>query len=472
MKRAAKQGSIGSDIRPLATCLVAALGCAWSTTGPALEPVWHPIPHPLPALPANAIPVTNCDDSGPGSLRQASLDAVSGDTIDLTNTGCSVITLTTGAILFTQTDITLQGPGYGNLAVSGNNQYVPLLHDGAGTLSVNDLTIEAGRKYLNAAATTNARGGCIFSYGTVSLDGSEVKYCTVQHAEGGLYKGYGGGIYAESSVLLNNSYIFDNTASDGGGGISSRYISITDSRISHNTAGSWGGGIWVRNSLYAKYSTIADNTAYFYGGGISAYGSAHIENSTISGNRSYRGGAMYVRARYLDSFVLLNATISGNSATETAGAEVDSAYILIANSTIAFNSEEHDQSGAGLFLFPALSVDLESSIVANNAHIGDYDIYGDFSGSHNIIGSSSSAPPPDTIMSDPQLQALASNGGLTQTHALRDTSPAIDAGNNSQNVAYDQRGRGFSRVIGSQPDIGAYELNPPRRGLIFATGFD
>ncbi len=64
----------------------------------------------LPPLSPNAVVVNNCNDSGPGSYRQAVNDAVSGDTIDLTNTGCSTITLTTGDIITAVDDLTLQGP--------------------------------------------------------------------------------------------------------------------------------------------------------------------------------------------------------------------------------------------------------------------------------------------------------------------------------------------------------------------------
>jgi hypothetical protein len=52
------------------------------------------------AIPAHAdtITVTNTNDSGPGSLRQALVDANDGDTIDATGIS-GVITLTTGQLL-------------------------------------------------------------------------------------------------------------------------------------------------------------------------------------------------------------------------------------------------------------------------------------------------------------------------------------------------------------------------------------
>ena len=61
--------------------------------------------------------------------------------------------------------------------------------------------------------------------------------------------------------------------------------------------------------------------------------------------------------------------------------------------------------------------------------------------------------------SDPQLLALAFNGGSTRTHALTPTSPAIDTGGNSLSLTSDQRGTGYTRSYGSTIDMGAFEYN-------------
>ena len=72
---------------------------------------------------ASTLTVTNCNDSGAGSLRQAVADANSGDTINFAlSPSCSVITLTSGTIDIA-TDITIDGPGSATLAVSGEGNY-------------------------------------------------------------------------------------------------------------------------------------------------------------------------------------------------------------------------------------------------------------------------------------------------------------------------------------------------------------
>lgn len=447
--------------------------------GVARERPWQPIPHRIPAVPANSIPVTNCDDSGAGSLRQALADAVDGDTIDLTGTGCSIITLTTGSIFFTQSDITLQGPGAADLIVSGGDRYTPLLHSGTGTLAINDLTVADGHKYFTNAQVDDARGGCIFSYGTVSLSGAEVKYCTAENV--GAHSALGGAVYAATSMIVSNSYILGSAAVSpnhpaGGGIFSPGPVSISHSTISGNTAFN-GGGVWAGGGLYMKYSTVSDNRALGAdietgGGGINASGNVDVQFSTISGNQSGRAAGIMVF--YGGTTLLLNSTISGNYASYIVGGAyfwANTGGVTVANCTIAFNTEGSVTGGGGGIGAVSRVIDLESSIVFDNtAHGIPDDLRGPANGSNNIIGSSQFAPPPDTISADPQLLPLAWNGGRTQTHALRDTSPAIDAGNDSSGVAEDQRGSGFPRIVGAGPDIGAFELDTG--AIILADGFD
>jgi len=70
---------------------------------------------------AATLTVTNTDDSGAGSLRQAILDAAAGDTVDFNLSGCPcTITLTSGELIIDKS-LTIQGPGASQLTVSGGN---------------------------------------------------------------------------------------------------------------------------------------------------------------------------------------------------------------------------------------------------------------------------------------------------------------------------------------------------------------
>jgi hypothetical protein len=56
------------------------------------------------------------------------------------------------------------------------------------------------------------------------------------------------------------------------------------------------------------------------------------------------------------------------------------------------------------------------------------------------------------------LGMLANNGGPTQTISFPSASPLRNAGSNPAGLTTDQRGPGFSRVVGAAADMGAFEF--------------
>src|SRR5262249_31240207 len=84
------------------------------------------------------ITVTNTNDSGPGSLRQALIDASDGDTITFAVTG--TIVLISGELLVDK-NVTIEHPGATSLVVDGNATY-RVFHIGPGkNVSISGLTI-------------------------------------------------------------------------------------------------------------------------------------------------------------------------------------------------------------------------------------------------------------------------------------------------------------------------------------------
>src|SRR5690242_17306982 len=103
---------------PLASALSAALACA------AL------IARPHAAARSDGdfgIPVQNCDDSGPGSLRDLVAQSVSGDHIVFpADIGCDLVTLTSGPIVIANdlgghpiTELQISGAGSAALTIDG-----------------------------------------------------------------------------------------------------------------------------------------------------------------------------------------------------------------------------------------------------------------------------------------------------------------------------------------------------------------
>jgi len=213
---------------------------------------------------ADVITVTNTNDSGPGSLRQALADANDGDTIEFAVTG--TIGLTSGELLVVK-NITISGPAAENLAVNGNAKST-VFHVAPGeTVTISGLTITQGY-------TSGSGGGIHNDHAALTLVN-----CTITGNQGG-------GIYNDAAnsggalLEINNSSVTDNSGggiyNDAlGGGVAT--LNITATSLNNNYS---GGAILSRGWLCT-----------FCGHGTAT---VQITNSSITGNGSTPyGGAIY-----------------------------------------------------------------------------------------------------------------------------------------------------------------------------------
>ena len=481
--------NVSARRRPALRPLAAALALVFALDGAPLAATAAPAP--MPARPDTVL-VTNCDDAGPGSLRDALANVADGETVDASQLACSVISLSTGAILIGSQDVTLHGPGGHRLAVMGNGGTPGggVLYDlGGGTLSVEGVDFAFGSKYRSDHA---AHGGCIYSSGNLEVSDSHIYACGVHS---GSYDASGGAVSAQGFVNLMDTHIdlcglTTSGNARGGGVFAGGDAFLLRSTVSgcRNATGSrgYGGGVYAGGRLTVKYSTLDDNendeASLGFGGGGFSRGGATVYWSTISGNRAEAGGGLFLDDDGSGATVAIgDSTISGNYA-QSAGGVRASLPLTMHNSTVAFNATPQATAipigyfpGAGLGLRGS-PVTITSSIVAHNVAHGqtdrEEDIGGELSitidGAANLIMDAAQPVPPDTLTDDPLLASLQDNGGLTRTHALLPGSPAIDHGD-AGTFTVDQRGPGFPRVLGAGADIGAYEVDPDR---IFANGFD
>jgi len=432
---------------------------------------------------AHATAVTNCFDSGAGSLRSVIANASSGGTVSMSglttdSPGCaqSRISLTTGEIKVKQDSLTIDGPGT-DFIVSGKYYGAhPSIenarifnHTGYGTLALENFALRFG--YVKSAQDSFATGGCIYSKkGTVSLTDMDISIC---RAVSPVYTASGGAVSAKN-VKVMRSTLTGNAATGG------PYF------LGLGAGGGYGGAIAFTGSLYMKYSTLSGNSTGGFaadGGAIFGSGSyAYIRNSTLTSNSALPSDSGAAVGSAIDVFaqdgdysvmIVLNSTITGNTGGRSA-VRADISRVNMYNSTVAFNE------GGGLTFFPNVNpggVTLDSNILSNN---GDdpslpYDLYVDTSstltGARNLVLATSNTLPADNIVGEcPLLGPLRDNGGVTQTLMLHSRSPAIDAGNNVyKNVSYDQRGVQYARGSGP-PDIGAYEVQ--QDDIVFNAAFD
>lgn len=367
------------------------------------------------AVQAATFTVTNLNDSGAGSLRQAIIDANASAGSDTITFGVVGRVELASALPAVTDSLTIVGPGATNLVVDGNGNG-PVFSNSS-TLSVSGITVTGG-----AGA---ASGGGFSSTGTLSLD---------------------------KVVVTSNS------ATSFGGGIHNAggSLTVTNSTISSNHSDAFAGGVQSSGTLVIGNSTISGNTSDSFTGGVHFQsGTGSITKSTVSGNSASSGGGLYFQS---GSIGLINVTISGNTASSSGGGIYNQAATsTLTNVTMTGNQAPN---GASIYL-QAGGVSLLNTIVANS--IGGTNCNDDLTSlGHNLDdeGSCGLNAAGDINGTDPQIGALANNGGPTLTHAIVQGGPAFNtASADCGGLVTDQRG--VSRPQFGLCDIGAFELAPP-----------
>jgi hypothetical protein len=258
---------------------------------------------------------------------------------------------------------------------------------------------------------------------------------------------YGGGIGVQYTLsgdipVISDNIIRGNTSEDTGGGIFVAYGApvITGNLIADNSAPNQdGGGIAISNTfefsspmqLQVVGNVLSGNSAGEDGGAVFSIDDpsndpTYFANNLFTGNSAKIGGALAIR----NNALLVNNTISGNSAVERAGAVLrggGSGVIEIVN-CILWNNQAGTQpeiggGGAG---------------GAQVAEVAYSNISGGFAGTGNIDLD------PDFVVP-----------GLD--YHLTAVSPCVDTGTNAVVLAGDTDLDGNERISGDAVDMGCYE---------------
>jgi CSLREA domain-containing protein len=408
---------------------------------------------------------------GSCSLRDAIIAANAGsggDTInvpagtyDLTTSGSGEDSAATGDLDITKS-VTIAGAGAGGTIVKGEGDRVFDIFSSASAVTISGMAVTNG---------TENFGGAINTVGaSLTLTGDSFTQNTATSV------GFGGAIFMEPSgagtLTITSCTFGSNTAADvtiSGGGFGgaimfepggSGTLTITDSTFDSNTAqsgttsgGGFGGAVMcepggtgtvtISGSTFSSNVSAGSSSQGGFGGGLMFQPGADpstlsITNSTFTANQAgghsgFGGGIDFEPNGATSSGTLIHTTIVGNSATGAdsgGGILVETAPVTIQNSIVSGNT------AGGV---PSNCSTSSGGTVAAAGHDLELGVSCGFD-----------------LDADPDVAALADNGGPTKTMALTAGSPAIDAADDADCPATDQRG--VARPQGPHCDIGAYEF--------------
>ncbi|TQV88064.1 beta strand repeat-containing protein [Aliikangiella coralliicola] len=269
-------------------------------------------------------------------------------------------------------------------------------------------------------------------------------------------------------------------------------LTLSNSVITANNCGGRGCGVFgAITNVTIDNSTISENTSSgsFINGGSGAgirvsRGDLTVNNSTISGNRGTRGAGIHVfHSANGNHITINNSTITNNYSSDTVGgAYLGANNVTVTNSTISGNSAASTTaySGAvggnapfaqGLHVYQPSNATISNTVIAGNSLDCTREGSTPITQVNNLIEDGGTGDGTyatsyycgtPALSGDPNLGALADNGGDTYTLAPAYTSSVIDAGDNTNcgiGLATDTDQRGLARDDGNC-DIGAVEYRP------------
>lgn len=387
------------------------------------------------------------------------------------------------------------------------------LHNAGPALTLTNSTITANSNVRVSGGSAFGGGMSSIVAVTMTITNSSISGNSATSQAGGF--GFGAGMYLENlfNVTATNSTFNSNTGSGTSGSngngvralsnIGAAVFNATNCTFSNNTGstGTTNQGIGLQFFTTAVAATltatldrvtVAGNAGNGNGIGVNltlngGNATVNVNNSTISGNTGgLNGGGLFVsNAGSINTSPgtvnVTNSTISGNTVSANGGGfamEQPTTGVITTNfnfSTVANNRANNDNTGTeagGGIIRASGSLNLKNSIVADNS-VGTGGTAPDIAGAvtsqnynhiEDTTGATITGTTANDTTGDPQLGALANNGGSTNTHLPAAGSPVVNTIPNGTNdcgttVPTDQRGN--SRPASGACEKGSVELSAP-----------
>ncbi|HEV3083820.1 MAG TPA: hypothetical protein VGY66_28825 [Gemmataceae bacterium] len=254
--------------------------------------------------------VTNNLDSGPGSLRADIAAAQSGDTINFApSLSGQTIQLTSGELDITK-NLTVTGPGAGQMTISGGNQS-RVFADSLAKVALSGLTITRGNGQGDAwGGGANGEGGAVFNdKGTLNMVNIIL---SGNSALGSDWTGKGGAVFNYNGTMTMSGCTLSNNISNQGGAMWT-YDYVPSNNIPFGTVTVTGCTL-SGNFANAGYEGGAYGDAIRNNG---SYRGLRVSNSIFSNGVNAYGGKNYVSGQYTgigDIFITFS-NITFNSQT-------------------------------------------------------------------------------------------------------------------------------------------------------------
>ena len=312
--------------------------------------------------------VTNLDDIGEGSLRDAIDDAnmeVGADVIEFAPSVQGTIGLTSE--LGVSDDLTINGPGQGALTISGGGS-TRVFNTGA-DVAINNLTISDG----HAVVGFPGGGGILNIGGELSLD-QVVMRDNVAPNGGAVFSLFG-------DVHVSHSSFDDNLATTTGGGTISggaiasvfgnadvSYSNFTDNQVDSGSAIGLGGAISA-----TFFGTLDVSHSQFEGNSVSSDVDAR-GGAIAAGFQANPGGGLTVNVT-VDHSLFVNNSAEGESAkggaiwADVSSFELDHSSI-VDNKVVGTNAEGGGIYNAGDFTLTQSNVNANQAIGDGGAGVG------------------------------------------------------------------------------------------------------
>ncbi len=200
---------------------------------------------------------------------------------------------------------------------------------GGGVASWRNTTAVTGGRFENnrgATGGSDAYGGGLYAQTTLVVSGTRF----ISNTIGSGTAGEGGGAYGNGATTVTAAQFVDNTAKSTGGGL---YLwrgaaTVTGSLFRNNWSAASGGGIFMAdagNTLTVNGTQFISNTTASYdGGGVATLGNLTVTGGRFENNTSlgYHGGGLY--AQY--TLVVSGTQFVSNTVTNTLRADGGGAY--------------------------------------------------------------------------------------------------------------------------------------------------